>query len=128
MNYCRSLERLPVMKSNARRSLFTSIHMLATLIALGILNPLAALTLGLKRESRYFYKELLLPALPRVHNLDLTVAIANHPSLLGNDDLPVLYTNDPMKVSGWLADHIPSDGCTLGFDVEVRCALSPPLF
>jgi hypothetical protein len=66
-----------------------------------------------KRDSRYFYHEFLLPSLPPVDGAIPSLPLENH--------LPLLYTNDPMRVSRWLADHVPSSGCTLGFDVEVRC-------
>jgi len=61
----------------------------------------------LHHSSRYFTGEIQLPSLYLDDDDDT------------NNDLHVLYTNDPAQVSLWLADHVPSAGCTLGFDVEV---------
>jgi len=33
--------------------------------------------------------------------------------------VPVTYTNDPKTVYRWMSDHLPYEGCTIGFDVEV---------
>lgn len=34
--------------------------------------------------------------------------------------VPVTYTNDPTSVYRWLSDHLPYQGCTIGFDIESR--------
>lgn len=33
--------------------------------------------------------------------------------------IPALYTNDPVAVATWLENNVPSNGCMIGFDVEV---------
>lgn len=33
--------------------------------------------------------------------------------------VPVTYTNDPTSVYRWLSDHLPYQGCIIGFDIEV---------
>lgn len=65
------------------------------------------------RSSRYFTGEALLPPLERLDD-------GNNDKTNSDGMLSVMYTNDPSQVSTWLSDHVPSAGCTLGFDVEVR--------
>jgi hypothetical protein len=64
-----------------------------------------------KREPRYFAQEALLPGLANLDELQPEFVVPG---------LPVLYTNDPKRVSDWLGDHVGPNGGTLGFDVEVR--------
>jgi hypothetical protein len=73
-----------------------------------------------KRESRYFAQESMLPPLPRI-DVENTVT----PARESDRSLPVLYTNDPKLVSRWLSDNIETDGCTLGFDLEVSKTFHP---
>jgi hypothetical protein len=68
-------------------------------------------------SSRYFTGEIQLPSL----YVDNDIITNTNDE---KNDLHVLYTNDPGQVSLWLADHVPSTGCTLGFDVEVGCFLA----
>ena len=35
------------------------------------------------------------------------------------ENLQVLYTNDPKQINNWLNQHLSMDGCTIGFDTEV---------
>lgn len=69
-----------------------------------------------QRRSRYFTGEALLPPLEQID------ATQRSNDFFFDDGccLEAIYTNDPAQVSQWLADHVPSAGCTLGFDVEVR--------
>jgi hypothetical protein len=69
-----------------------------------------------KRESRYFAQESMLPPLPRI---DVDGDNSVTPTRESDRGLPVLYTNDPKMVSRWLSDNIETNGCTLGFDLEV---------
>lgn len=39
------------------------------------------------------------------------------------DNLQVLYTNDPKEINRWLTDNLSMDGCTIGFDTEVGWCL-----
>ena len=47
-----------------------------------------------------------------------SLSSSSHGSLHGVS-VPVTYTNDPKTVYRWMSDHLPYEGCTLGFDVEV---------
>lgn len=79
-----------------------------------------------KRMSRYFAQESMLPPLPRI-DIDVDIGGDNSVTPTRESDhsgLSVLYTNDPKMVSRWLSDHIGTDGCTLGFDLEV-CSIHP---
>jgi hypothetical protein len=67
-----------------------------------------------RRESRYFAQESMLPPLPRIDD-ENTIT----PARESDRSLPILYTNDPKMVSRWLSDNIETNGCTLGFDLEV---------
>lgn len=58
------------------------------------------------RSSGYFTKDIDIPALPSTN------------SKYGSS-IPVCYTNSPQSTSAWFEQHIPSDGATVGFDVEV---------
>jgi len=65
------------------------------------------------QSSCYFTGKALLPPLERLDG--------NNDRRTSSDGmLSVMYTNDPSQVSTWLSDHVPSEGCTLGFDLEVR--------
>jgi hypothetical protein len=68
-----------------------------------------------ERETRYFTEKCLIPPIQRCSNASQSAAAAIH-----FEALPVVYTNDPKAVTRWIADHIPSEGCVLGFDLEVR--------
>ena len=57
--------------------------------------------------SGYFSRVLQLPPLP---STDGTYGAS----------IPVCYTNAPDSLDRWLGDHIPSNGTTIGFDLEVR--------
>ena len=90
-----------------------------------------------RQGARYFAQELLLPPLPslwEVSNSKNDRQQQQQATVNNQNILPVLYTNDPMKFSQWLGDHIPNDGCTLGFDVEVsfvifvKSAIDSPMF
>ena len=35
------------------------------------------------------------------------------------ENLKVLYTNDPKEINRWLTENLSMDGCTIGFDTEV---------
>lgn len=67
------------------------------------------------RETRYFTEECLIPPIQRCSNESQTAADS-----INVEALPVVYTNDPKAVSRWIANHVPSEGCVLGFDLEVR--------
>jgi hypothetical protein len=81
-------------------------------------------------SSRYFTFEGILPALQSVRNEAAARAInstfAHVHTVINNNDnqygapTPVTYTNNPLTVSRWLQDNIPTDGATIGLDVEVR--------
>jgi hypothetical protein len=45
-------------------------------------------------------------------------SLLSYPSLHGRS-VPVTYTNDPKTVYRWMSDHLPYEGCTIGFDIEV---------
>src|SRR3569623_1277678 len=64
-------------------------------------------------DSRYFGVHLTAPPLQRVED-----SVVDFDPQYGTT-LDVLYTNDPRSVSQWLSDNVPSNGCTLGFDIEV---------
>lgn len=68
-----------------------------------------------ERETRYFTEECLIPPIQRCSNESQTAADS-----INVEALPVVYTNDPKAVSRWIANHVPSEGCVLGFDLEVR--------
>jgi hypothetical protein len=103
------------MKRRRECPMAINIYVLVALAAIGLQAPTFALSIEAKRESRRFTQEFTIPPLPRI----LDAGDANlGPVSCG--ELPVIYTNDPTRVARWLADHVPSLGCTLGFDVEVR--------
>lgn len=58
------------------------------------------------RSSEYFTKDIDIPALPSTN------------SKYGSS-IPVCYTNSPQSTSAWFEQHIPHEGATVGFDVEV---------
>jgi hypothetical protein len=58
-------------------------------------------------SSGYFSRVAQLPPLP---STDGTYGAS----------IPVCYTNAPDSLDRWLSDHIPFDGATIGFDLEVR--------
>lgn len=73
------------------------------------------------RKRRYFTGEVLLPPLERLHSTESFHHQRQQCHDPNNDaGLETIYTNDPAQVSQWLANHVPSTGCTLGFDLEVR--------
>jgi hypothetical protein len=74
---------------------------------------------SVRKEPRYFEELVWAPPLNPVEGgTYAATAAARTPYAQAN--LPILYTNDPKAVSRWLSDHVPRDGCVLGFDVEVR--------
>lgn len=91
-----------------------------------------------RRQNRYFTQESLLPPLQRVvvanvqrhqhntnnNNNNTMITSSSSSSSSSTTDytrsIPVMYTNDPASVARWLEENVPSHGCTLGFDVEVR--------
>jgi hypothetical protein len=99
--------------------LFITVGMLATMVTM--VTVTAYTSNSPKRESRYFAQETMLPPLLRI-GVDGDNSVI--PSRESSDrDLSVLYTNDPKLVSRWLSDNIGTDGCTLGFDLEVSIVL-----
>lgn len=68
-------------------------------------------------ESRYFQTRLTLPPLERSDDILPMLEFGDD---FGVSSLPVLYTNDPKVATRWLEEHVAVEGCTLGFDVEVR--------
>ena len=79
------------------------------------------------RRRRYFTGQVLLPPLER-----LAESFQNPPQQQQGHQscchdnpnsnaagLETIYTNDPAQVYQWLANHVPSTGCALGFDLEV---------
>ena len=73
------------------------------------------------RSRRYFTGEVLLPPLERLDSAESFHHQRRQCHDPNNNDagLETIYTNDPAQVSQWLANHVPSTGCTLGFDLEV---------
>ena len=72
------------------------------------------------RSRRYFVGEALLPPLGRVDGTSSFQSCDHQISRCDNGtDLEAIYTNDPAEVHRWLANNVPSQGCTLGFDLEV---------
>jgi hypothetical protein len=51
-------------------------------------------------------------------SLSISSSSLSYPSLHGRS-VPVTYTNDPKTVYRWMSDHLPYEGCTIGFDIEV---------
>ena len=72
-----------------------------------------------RRGSRYFAVQQTLPPLSRhmssFANQTETIPYSSH----HGKSLPVMYTNNPLRISEWLSDNIPSSNGILGFDVEV---------
>jgi hypothetical protein len=104
------MHRLPLM--------FISIGMLVTMVSM--VNAYTSTSKARKRESqsRYFVQESMIPPLPRI-DVDGDNSVIPSRKRESDRDLSVLYTNDPTIVSRWLSDNIGTDGCTLGFDLEV---------
>jgi hypothetical protein len=75
-----------------------------------------------RRDSRSFVVEKVIPPIARVAAFANSTSSIIPYSGLG-DAIPVLYTNNPNVVYKWLSDHVPTEGCTLGFDVEVSTFL-----
>lgn len=73
------------------------------------------------RKSRYFTVEQTLPPLSR-HMLptNQTETLPYSSSSHHGRSLPVVYTNDPSVVNGWLDQNMPTSNGVVGFDVEVR--------
>jgi hypothetical protein len=94
--------------------LFITVGMLVTMVGM----VTAYTSNSPKRESRYFAQESMLPPLLRI-DVDVDVDNSVTPTRESDRYLSVLYTNDPKMVSRWLSDNIGTDGCTLGFDLEV---------
>jgi hypothetical protein len=92
--------------------LFITVGMLVTMVTM----VTAYTSNSPKRESRYFAQESMLPPLLRI-GVDGDNSVT--PTRESDRDLSVLYTNDPKMVSRWLSDNIGTNGCTLGFDLEV---------
>lgn len=75
-----------------------------------------------RRQSKHFSIEAIIPPLPRSEPTPTAVTAIEQspvPAAESGPGLPVVYTNDPTVVSRWLADNVPTEGCTLGFDLEV---------
>lgn len=73
------------------------------------------------RRSRYFCVQQMLPPLSRhmpsfANQTDILPYSSPSPHARS---LPVMYTNDPRRISDWLSEHLPSSNGILGFDVEV---------
>lgn len=81
-------------------------------------STLAFVPGGSRRDSRSFAIEKVVPPIPRIATFANSTDTIPYSGL--GDAIPVLYTNNPNIVYKWLSDHLPSEGCTLGFDVEVR--------
>lgn len=79
-------------------------------------------------SNRYFTDKGILPPLNFVTvplnqtYQDDTTPYTDTSSLLfcEGSSIPVTYTNDPTSVYRWLSDHLPYQGCTIGFDIECR--------
>eukprot|EP00429_Kryptoperidinium_foliaceum_P055297 CAMPEP_0176083814 /NCGR_PEP_ID=MMETSP0120_2-20121206/41939_1 /TAXON_ID=160619 /ORGANISM="Kryptoperidinium foliaceum, Strain CCMP 1326" /LENGTH=353 /DNA_ID=CAMNT_0017417611 /DNA_START=192 /DNA_END=1253 /DNA_ORIENTATION=- len=79
-------------------------------------------------STRYFTDKGILPPLqglgiaPLNGTMELDYDYNTHTSsvlsLRQGPSVPVTYTNNPKSVYRWLADNLPYEGCTLGFDVE----------
>jgi hypothetical protein len=67
-------------------------------------------------SSRYFELNLVAPPLERIQG-SLVEFDPHQP-------LDIVYTNNPRTAAQWLADNVPSHGCTLGFDTEVSIVFS----
>ena len=60
-------------------------------------------------------------------SMSISSSSLSYPSLHGRS-VPVTYTNDPKTVYRWMSDHLPYEGCTIGFDIEVSDCLDSWLF
>lgn len=82
------------------------------------------------REARYFTVKDCLPpletmpssSLPSYSNSTFTMTMPYSDTT--SEPLPVVYSNDPKVLNRWLVDHVPMEGCAVGFDTEVRATLA----
>ena len=90
-----------------------------------IMSAADAMLLKRPSSSRYFTKDGTLPPLvslaaaARPSNDTLTIPYSKKKQGRSSSDVSVVYTNDPGSVYRWLSDHLPYEGCTIGFDTEV---------
>lgn len=78
-------------------------------------------------NGRYFTYGATLPPLEKVRqplqnhtDSSFLLSAQRTPSNpMEGSTIPVMYTNNPKSVYEWLSDHLPTDGCILGFDIEV---------
>lgn len=63
------------------------------------------------RSSRYYTKE---------HMIDPLSPIQGPVNQRFRRKTSIIYTNDPSRVGQWIAENVRVEGCTLGFDTEVR--------
>lgn len=78
-----------------------------------------AMLMRSESSGRYFTKDGMLPPL-----VSLSAVRSNQTTSVPyvedeGRSIPVVYTNDPCSVEEWLSENLPTNGCTIGFDVEV---------
>lgn len=110
------------------------LHFIRLAWPLGLMLLLQNLVYGFMSNemssTRYFTDKGLLPplSLRQKASNQTTISSSDSPSTLYTTgtsvplqgcSVPVTYTNDPKSVYRWLSDHLPYEGCIIGFDVEV---------
>ena len=85
-------------------------------------------------NNRYFTQHSILPRLDKMESswsfsnettsLPTTTATTTSTvpySEYTGREIPVVYTNDPKSVYSWFTENLSTNGCVVGFDVEVSC-------